>query len=325
MNIAANQLPSESLRVFLFGGLGNQLFQLAAGLQVSRGRPIVLDSRFTSARTPGGTTPDIGEFQLPGDVILDYRPGGRTRAKLGRAATQYLLASTVNSKLHYRRVIASSVGTAFGYTVGLRKVHRSRGVGSDPSLRDIPDRTGLIGYFQSAEYAQALLRALGPSGLVLRSEPAWLQTLRRESIGRNVVVVHVRLADYATSSLHRIARPSFYNRAMKIIDKESEVDQVWLFSDEPAKALEILGPMWPRRNVRSVPDPCVTASPAQVLKAMSFGSSFIIPASTFGYWGATLGDAVRTVVCPDQWFHGAPDPEALVPMSWVRIGDDARV
>jgi len=314
----------DALRVFLFGGLGNQLFQLAAGLQVSNGRPIILDSRFTLPRSSQGTTPDIGDLQLPENVFIDFQSVGGVRAKLGRLATQYLLASTINSKLCYREFIASPVGAAFGYAVGLRGMHMSQGVGNDPNLQHIPTHVGLVGYFQSAAYAETLKTALCPSGLVLPEEPDWLQALRREALGSSVTVVHVRLADYASSSLHRIADYSFYDLAMKIIEERSPIDQIWLFSDEPARALEHLSPLWGRRNVRSVPDPGVLASPAQVLTAMTLGTNFIIPASTFGYWGATLGETTKTVVCPDQWFHGAPDPEGLVPNHWVRIGDGAR-
>ena len=323
MRTERNPALRDSIRVFLFGGLGNQLFQLAAGLYAAEGRPLTLDARFARARTSGQQASDVGDFRLPPTVTLDQDPTRRSRATWGRLATEYLLASTVNDSTFYQARIANLAGAAIGRSLGVRSIHRSSGVGHDPDLHDIPGYTGIIGYFQSAQYAETLKLGLGGTESHLHTEPPWLATLREESHERNVTALHVRLTDYAESSMHRIATPSYYESAIRYIEDRNRIDSVWLFSDQPKAALDNLGVLLRNRDVRVVPDSAAGATPAQVLTAMSFGSSIVIPGSTFGWWGAFLGSQSKLVVCPAQWFHGAVDPEGLVPNDWVRMADGA--
>jgi len=324
MQIELKLIERDSIRVFLFGGLGNQLFQLAAGLHSAEGRPVILDSRFSLVRTQDRETPEIGDLRLPPNVILDRNPISQSHVQWGKLATKYLLASTVNDAFRYQSGIATLASIAVGRSLGVQRIHRSRGVGSDPGLHDIPGNTGIIGYFQSALYANTLKLFYQRSLLLPYSDPPWLASLRQESLQRNVTVLHMRLADYVGSSMHRIATPSYYESALEHIEEQSGSDSVWLFSDQPTAALEALSSILRNRNVRVVPDVCVGASPAQVLTAMSLGSNFIIPGSTFGWWAAFLGKPGKVVVCPTQWFHGAPDPEGLVPLHWERLSDGAQ-
>ena len=60
----------KPLRVMLTGGLGNQLFQLAAALYFAENRPVELVDSIGRPRTNSFGLPDIDTFVLPLDVLI---------------------------------------------------------------------------------------------------------------------------------------------------------------------------------------------------------------------------------------------------------------
>lgn len=61
----------ESCRVLLFGGLGNQLFQIAAGLHVANGRPLVIDTSFIDKKNNKNWFSDHNKFAKINEVVIE--------------------------------------------------------------------------------------------------------------------------------------------------------------------------------------------------------------------------------------------------------------
>ena len=58
--------------IFLTGGLGNQIFQFAAGISRANGDNLVLDSGIGRPRLNKHGKPDISDFNIGADVIINY-------------------------------------------------------------------------------------------------------------------------------------------------------------------------------------------------------------------------------------------------------------
>ena len=71
-------------RVILAGGLGNQLFQLAAGLVVSDGQEVLLNYTLANPRLTNTGLPDISNFILPKGVTLESTSNEGALAKKNR-------------------------------------------------------------------------------------------------------------------------------------------------------------------------------------------------------------------------------------------------
>jgi hypothetical protein len=64
--------PKEVV-VQLTGGLGNQLFQLAAGLQVAKTKPLFMEQDLGAPRRNQFGAPDVSSFKLPDQVTIEKR------------------------------------------------------------------------------------------------------------------------------------------------------------------------------------------------------------------------------------------------------------
>jgi hypothetical protein len=128
------------------------------------------------------------------------------------------------------------------------------------------------------------------------------------------ILVHVRLGDYVSIDTFGIPSESYYEGALTYILKNSNLDKIWLFSNEPEKAIDLL-PEWAQAKIRIIPDSSLT--PAETLELMRHCHAFVIANSTFSWWGAYLSynrDSLKAG--PTPWFKGEPSPKDIIPETW---------
>jgi len=64
----------------------------------------------------------------------------------------------------------------------------------------------------------------------------------------------------------------------------------------------------------------VNNSTALTFEIMRLGYGYVIANSTFSWWAAYLSRNLNSsVVSPDPWFTGIPEPTYLIPKGWKRI------
>ncbi|WGH77415.1 alpha-1,2-fucosyltransferase [Jannaschia ovalis] len=271
----------------LLGGLGNQMFQYAAGraLALRLGVDLALDARETDAKGAHWTN-GLGALRVqtvpPADLPPD-RHAAPIRYALWRASTRRLI--------------------------------RQRGPGFDPRVTAAPDGAYLHGYFQSelyfADQAEAIRAELAPAAPL---PPAAQAVAARIAAAPRAVSLHVRRGDYLASGAYGSCDAAYYARALAALG--DDMGPVFAFSDDPAWVRENLD-LGVAMEVVDLPG----AGPEVDMALMSACAHHVIANSTFSWWGAWLnGKPGKRVVAPRTWFRDpAQDNPDLIPEGWVRV------
>lgn len=293
--------------VKLAGGLGNQMFQYAAGRYLSKKHkvPLKLDLSFLLDRTPKDNFVyrdyDLNIFNVQenfaqADEIINF---GKYR-RIGRAL--YTAKQIINSKIPV-------------YV-------RENPYHFDLSFFRIPANAYIEGYWQSEKYFKEI-------ELVIRKEFTFLNDLDehgKEMAERiasvNAVCLNVRRGDYvlipSVNQHHGVCDVDYFMRAVKVITGKIDNPYFFIFSDD----LE-----WCQANLRfDYPFIVVGHKYAgkkfgQKLNLMTRCKHFIISNSSFGWWAAWLNpNPGKVVVAPMCWFRNTRvNTTELLPSEWIRI------
>ena len=287
----------------LIGGLGNQMFQYAAGraLALDFSQPLRLDiSGFHGYGLHQGFEL-LRVFSCPAEIATE----SEVRSILG---WQYAAG--------IRRILARQAFSAF----------RSKGLVVEPhyhywpGIKNIQRDCYLSGYWQSEKYfldAASVIRADFAFKLSLEAS----NTVLAEQICKvNSVSLHVRRGDYAsnpkTTATHGLCTLDYYQAAVRYVSERVEHPQFFIFSDDID---------WVKGNLK-VDFPCQYVDHNYGDKSyndmhlMSLCRHQIIANSSFSWWGAWLNaNPDKIVVAPKKWFVNENNTADLLPQGWVSL------
>ena len=279
------------IRVKLYGGLGNQMFQYAAAAALAE-------------RRDTGVMLDLSWFSNEGQRARTVRPYELMIFKLP--------ARTYDSSSRFRK-----------WQSRRQKVPVIRRGTSrfDPSVLSAPRNVYLDGYWQSEQYfldATERIRAdfTFPAPTDDRNE----ELLKKIEASPTAVSVHVRRGDYAndakTNAFHGLMGVDYYRKACAVIKDAVGSPEFFVFSDDPA---------WCRGNLEldgaTFVDWNTGRTAWEDMRLMSTCRHHVLANSSFSWWGAWLNPSEdKVVVAPRQW---AVDPSFdttdLVPDEWTRV------
>lgn len=295
----------------LSGGLGNQMFQLAAGAALARrlNKSIVCDARpvLRDAQRRIG----VDAFQC--DAPIFPRPHAPSSMEvlgdlppLKRASLSFVLWSI----RHRSRVL---------YV-------RERGLAYQDVLDRLRTSEGraiyLHGFWQSEQYFASHrdeIRRL----FAFREGPSMENSQILESIrSSKSIAIHIRRGDYVSNPKNRQIYAScsldYYRRAVGYLVERLGAEKVhaYLFSDDPEWVQDNLEIPIGKTIVRNNAD-----SPEEDMRLMSSCEHHVLANSTFSWWGAWLASHPnQIVVAPRVWYHGQPRvDDSIVPRTWVRM------
>ncbi len=280
--------------VALAGGLGNQLFQYAAGraLALRLGVSLGVDTR-SFDRHP------VYEYYLD-PFAVETVPVGRDALPAGRR--------TLLDRIGIRRSRFST--------------HRERHFQFDPGVLSLPDRTFLTGYFQSERYFLDQVAQIRRELTVRRGPDADNRRVLDEIAAGTAVSLHVRRGDYVTSPdanrLHGTCDPDYYRRAAGFVAARAGGEPTFfVFTDDPD---------WAAANLKigfrlRVISHNGVARNHEDLRLMAACRHHILANSTFSWWGAWLDPAPhKIVVAPRHWFRDPSiDTSTLLPEGWTTL------
>ena len=312
-------MKKAPLIVFLTGGLGNQLFQLANAVSSEPNREIILEWALGKPRCDSRGLPDIQSFRLPDRVklmpMVRYSNlASKTAGYLLRSGiapkwwetkriiqrTTLLMGSVVLS-IHFRRLLRILRGTGIGYST----ITPQAGTGF------------IIGYFQSFKFIEKKFAYQELRQLTLAKENANIEGFRNLALTEEPIVVHFRFGDYKLEDSFGIPGHSYYKNALEEMTRKYPRSKIWVFTDE-VEAAEKVFPTDFASKARWFTDKKLTS--AETLEIMRLGKAYVIANSTFSWWGAMLSNSDNPeVICPDVWFKSQAEPLDLIPTNWKRV------
>jgi hypothetical protein len=267
----------------LMGGLGNQMFQYAAGrsLAILNNTELYLDLGFLNTDPQGAYTKR--EFNL--DVF-------NIKAKISDKAVPDKFKSTSS----WISKIASKFRT------GSVSFFNEEGKGYRPEFYNCGDNTYLNGFWQSEKYFSKirteLLSEFTPKVAIDKANDDILQKIRNT----NAVSLHIRRGDYATlesaNKFHGLLSLEYYQKAISEIEKKQNDPVYFIFSDDIQWANEHLKLKNPAHFISGN----IGRESYKDIWLMKHCKHNIIANSSFSWWGAWLNASPsKIVISPKQW------------------------
>jgi hypothetical protein len=303
--------------VLLKGGLGNQLFQIAAGIYSSKGQTVHLFSKFTLPRETNGQA-DLLYFKLPPEVSENSTKSTKFERRVLALNLRLALLQNERIKNVLFRIL---VGIASDFIFSLRfksfaRIFSGSGTGfCDINLK--PRHILLNGYFQAHQYAfeSETYKKMQSIQIINQSKQLtdWINLADLE----RPVVVHLRLNDYKLEKGIGTLPSQYYDKALTQILQTAKSRNIWIFSDEPTEVDQYVKPPLDY-GIRIIGNNGL--NPAETLELMRHGSAYVIANSTFSWWAAFLSyERGCPTIIPAPWFQNMPSPKGIKPKNWIEI------
>lgn len=288
--------------VRIIGGLGNQMFQYAAGRQLAAAHNTILKLDISDFKDYPLRDYDLSAFNIkelfatPEEILLLKEPDtGSFKKKLKKLLRR-------PSK------------------VGITHI-REKQYHFDPKIPTMPGSIYLDGYWQSEKYFSDIADIIKNEFTVKLPQTDKNMELAQQITSCESVSLHVRRGDYVTdaktNTIHGTCDLDYYARCIEHLTQKVHRPCFFIFSDDPE---------WTERNLRIThPVTFIDHNGAkrnyEDLRLMSQCRHHIIANSSFSWWGAWLGQHQNTIVyAPKRWFNSPSfNTQDLLPETWARI------
>lgn len=291
--------------VKLIGGLGNQMFQYAAGRYLAHlhQTDLLIDTGYLEKDPDGAYTKrklELNVFNISLNIA--------TKKEIDRFnienTNKYFRTLQRKLPILFNNLYATESGTTY---------HKE--------FLSYPKNTYLDGFWQSEQYFKPIESVL-INDFVLKDplnkeNKEWLKKIESSES----VSLHIRRGDYisnpASQSHHGSVDKDYYLKAIEYIKEKHKNSEIFVFSDD----LE-----WCEANLKTKETlHFVDANQKQHLHLdmflMSHCKHNIIANSSFSWWAAWLNrNEYKIVIAPLKWFN---DPRIktydLIPKEWIRL------
>jgi hypothetical protein len=281
------------------GGLGNQLFQYAAGraLAYRHQTELVLDlSDFSNV--PMGNTPRI--FELDRYPIV-----ARVASSEEESGFRFYQGRVLRRMPFLPRPWQQVREPYFQY---------------DPDFVNLPNDVYLDGYWQSYLYFESIASLIHSELQPIKSPGVKNQELLQVMTQCNSVALHIRRGDYVSNTKaaihHGVCSLDYYQAAIRQIVENVSNPHFYIFSDDLEWSKVNLEIGFPATYIgHNVGDQAF-----QDLRLISHCKHQIIANSSFSWWGAWLNqNPHKIVIAPKKWFTVSKNTSTLFPKEWIAI------
>lgn len=283
--------------VGLSGGLGNQMFQYAAGrsLAIRFNVPLSLDLSWFAGQEERRFA--LSSFDIKANLVSQCPwLGNNWQAQVSRVSRRFmprLFGVPVFREPHFHYV---------------------------PLFERIDRPVFLEGYWQSDRYFHEIRSVLLKEfSLVAKLPPASARVLEKIT-SADSICVHVRRGDYLSNpvaaSVHGTCSLDYYQRGIDALVQGLNNPHCYVFSDDPD---------WVKASLRvgfpmTVVDVNGPEDAHLDLVLMSACHHFLIANSSLSWWGAWLGNSPnKKVIAPERWFLSKDrDTKDIFPALWEK-------
>jgi len=266
----------------LIGGLGNQMFQYAAGRRAAH----------------------INKTELKLDISWFQNPEGAIKR-------DYLLnIFNIQESFANKEEINKLKGGNQGLWQRLCK-----------KFFKIKDNVYLEGYWQSEKYFKDIENIIRKEFTFKAAPDNVNQKMLDRITSCDSISIHIRRGDYVvdgkTNRFHGVCDLDYYFKAVGLVAKQVKAPHFFVFSDDPTWVKQNLHLEFPCVYV----DQNFGKKDYEDLRLMLSCQHNIIANSSFSWWAAWLNaNPDKIIIAPKKWFAGKSiDTDDLVPASWIRL------
>jgi hypothetical protein len=284
----------------LLGGLGNQMFQYAAGRRLAHALAVDLKLDVTWLEKFNSRPYALGNFNIEEKFasaaeIAAMAPIGRFGHALAKIWPKKWPKYIQEKQFHF-----------------------------DPGILNLSDGVYLKGYWQSEKYFADITETIRREFTVKTLLSGKNKELSELIASKQSVSIHVRRGDYVETrrmkQVYNACDPDYYLRCVDYMKQLVKNPCFFIFSDDP---------QWAKDNLKQL-NPAVivdynrTNKDYEDIWLVSRCNHHIIANSTFSWWGAWLNPKKdKIVLAPKQWFdkkiQASVKIDDLFPPGWILL------
>ena len=299
------------LTVYCQGGLGNQLFQFAAGYVLAKKNKINLRINIESFNSYDrefklDKFPEICKLNIP--KIINYNFFVKIYLYLDRKFYKILKILGIYKFINYF------------FFVDKQEFEKSPFIFNRNFFKEkIVKNVSIIGFFQSEKYFINYKKTVLKLFRFPKIKDKLLQKYLNLIQNKNSVAVHIRRGDYLNNPkvryFHGILKKDYYKKSISYFKKRVKNPLFFIFSDD----IELVKKTFFFFNKEKFIF-IDTKSSINDLHLMSNCKHFIIANSTFSWWGAWLSkNKHKIVIAPKKWLRAKISTPDIIPESWIKI------
>lgn len=298
----------------LEGGLGNQLFQLAAGylLAAKINSNLLIDQYSIPLTTVHGEKGfGFNEFDI------DQLPNGNKIVILKNLPSELLTKSA--RKIPNIKKLLLKIRMRTSNPQGIMHFFELNEVSSVSDFLKINSSAKLHGNFQSWDIVEKAARYGFPRKFRLLNLPEWIIQLEKQINFNNSFVLHFRVGD-DTRANYNFNQPdiSYYLAALQILRAKKDFARIYILSDDINRVKDMFGNKLDKDfQYLAMPD---ESSPAERLYVLSLFGGIVCANSTFCGWAAwSISNSGGEVVVPVPYSDGPVLGSRDFPSNWIKL------
>jgi len=285
----------------LIGGLGNQMFQYAAGRRAAYVNNTSLKLDIAGYENQVGITPR--KYMLH---IFNIEENFASINEINKSK-QNTFIQKILKKI---------------YPVFINKLYiREKGHNFDPDILNVNDNAYLDGYWASEKYFEDIEDIIHKE-FTFKNKPDEINKAVIDKMTHcDSVSIHIRRGDYVndkkTNQYHGICNLNHYYQSVEYITNKIKSPHFFIFSDDINWAKQNLHLKFPYVFV----DHNIGKKDYEDMRLMSECKHNIIANSSFSWWGAWLNqNPNKIVIAPKKWFNDKSiNTKDLIPDLWIKI------
>jgi hypothetical protein len=288
--------------VRIMGGLGNQMFQYAAGRRLAAFHNALLRLDIS----------DFVDYNLHSYGLSAFN----IKESIATPEEIQLLKEPESSSLKKKFKKLLRRPSKLGITHIREKQYHF-----DPEILTMHDSVYLDGYWQSEKYFWDIADIIRNEFTVTLPQAGKNMELAQQITSCESVSLHIRRGDYVTdektNTIHGTCDLDYYARGVECLAQKVHHPCFFIFSDDPE---------WAEENLR-ITHPATFVSHNgpkknyEDLRLMSQCRHHVIANSSFSWWGAWLNQyPEKLIVYPNRWFKEKKfNTKDLIPSTWQRL------
>lgn len=289
------------IKLILSGGLGNQMFEYAAGraLSMRYDTDLFVDLYLLQKKTKA----TIRNYEL--SVF-------NTEAPISQSITNKITVKIFGA------IRSKTIGHSFLDKFGIFRDEKAQYY--DKRFELLSKNTTLFGYFQNENYFKGISEQLKVDFTFRSPLSGENDKIRYKIEQMTSVSIHIRRGDYInTNSNLPVLELSYYKKAIEYITSQIDNPYFFIFSD---------GIEWVKTNLdlsklkHEFIDWNKNEDSYRDMQLMSLCKHNIIANSSFSWWAAWLNNnPSKLVVAPQKWYKGDTGiyPDGFLPKEWITL------